>query len=110
MVIARACRRWKPCPACGVQSSRVHSYRAGDLSVNGQRLEVRVRMRPSAAAASPAPCALGDGDWAFRKGRTYGALLVDLERHAVVDLLPDRTSSTLFGVAGCSSWRGGHRA
>jgi len=40
---------------------------------------------------------LGVDDWAMRKGRKYGTILVDLERHAVVDLLPDRTSITAQG-------------
>lgn len=41
------------------------------------------------------PRVLGVDDWALRKGRTYGTILVDLEKHQVVDLLPDRTSETL---------------
>lgn len=32
---------------------------------------------------------------AMRRGRTYGTILVDLERHRVVDLLPDRTAPSL---------------
>jgi len=43
----------------------------------------------------PTPRYLGVDDWAMRKGRKYGTILVDLERHAVVDLLPDRTSVVL---------------
>ena len=38
---------------------------------------------------------LGIDDWAIRKGHTYGTILVDLERHQVVDLLPDRNAETV---------------
>jgi transposase len=34
-------------------------------------------------------------DWAKRKGKSYGTILVDLERHHPIDLLPDRTSNSL---------------
>jgi transposase len=38
---------------------------------------------------------LGIDDWAWRKGQTYGSILVALEHHPVVDLLEDRTAATL---------------
>ncbi len=44
--------------------------------------------------ARRAPRVLGVDDWARRRGRTYGTILVDLERRRVVDLLPDRTAGT----------------
>jgi transposase len=43
----------------------------------------------------PTPRCLGIDDWALRKGQSYGTILVDLEEHQVVDLLPDRSASTL---------------
>jgi len=41
-------------------------------------------------------------DWAQKRGRTYGTILVDLERRQVVALLPDRTAETL------SAWLQSH--
>lgn len=38
---------------------------------------------------------LGVDDFAFKKGSTYGTILVNLERHKVVDLLPERSRDSL---------------
>ena len=40
----------------------------------------------------------GIDDWSWRKGRTYGTIIVDLERREVVDVLRDRTT------AGAAEW------
>jgi transposase len=52
-----------------------------------------IRRHPD--AENGAPTVLGVDDWAIHKGLTYGTILVDLERHHPIDLLPDRSSSSL---------------
>ena len=46
-------------------------------------------------AELPVPTVLGVDDWAIHKGLTSGTILVDLERHRPLDLLPDRASGSL---------------
>ena len=52
-------------------------------------------IRQAPEVAGSAPTMLGVDDWAIHKGLTYGTILVDLERHCPVDLLPDRSSTGL---------------
>ena len=47
------------------------------------------------AEPPPVPCVLAVDDWSWRRGHHYGTILVDLERNAVVDLLPDRQVESL---------------
>jgi transposase len=50
-------------------------------------------------AAQPVPAQalriLGIDEFAFRKGRTYGTVLVDVESSRPVDVLPDRETGTV---------------
>jgi transposase len=48
--------------------------------------------------------ALGIDDWSQRKGHVFGTILVDLEAHRIIDLLPDRTADAVAGwLAGQST-------
>ncbi len=53
---------------------------------------LRQLKRHAAARAPAAVRVLGIDDWSWRKGVSYGTVLVDLERRQVVGVLPDRSA------------------
>jgi transposase len=67
------------------------------LSIRASDDSVRRRVRSKGPSSrDPQPIRyLGVDDWAWRKRQSYGTILVDLERHRVADLLPDRSAESL---------------
>lgn len=75
----------------GAAGARLTAEQGVPTSRNTLLRLVRALPLPEAAPAR----VIGIDDWAQRKGHTYGTIIIDLERHQPLDLLPDRTAETI---------------
>jgi transposase len=62
------------------------------MAVSPDTLLRLIRKAPESEVKTPR--VLGVDDWSKRKGHSYGTILVDLEAHKPVDLLPDRSAES----------------
>lgn len=75
---------------------------APQLGMKGSASTI-LRLQRAAPEACPEPFTkIGLDDFAFRRGRTYGTLIVNLETHRLIEVLPDRTVETV------SAWLAAH--
>lgn len=51
-------------------------------------------LQRASVQAQPSPTVLGVDDWSWKRGQRFGTILVDLERHCPVDLLPERSAAS----------------
>jgi transposase len=78
--------------AGGLPGSRLLQRLAIQLSDDSVRREV---IRASTTLCHPPIRRLGVDDWAWKKYHNYGTILIDLDRHEVVDMLADRSAESL---------------
>jgi len=62
------------------------------VTVCGETLLKRIRSLHLGGGSTPR--VLSVDDFSFRRGRRWGTVLVDLERHSLVDILPNRSADT----------------
>jgi transposase len=87
----------------GLATSGMLGVRLGDrLGMQTSWMTIIRRMMARPSASVERVIQLGRDDFSFRRGRKFGTILVDMQSHIVIDLLPDRQAET------ASAWMSAH--
>jgi transposase len=65
------------------------------LGLPSNRMTILRMLRQTPLPVVQTPKMLGVDDWAYRRGKKYGTILINVEDGTPVDLLPDRQATTL---------------
>jgi transposase len=82
-------RLFEAVQAIGLATSGELGTRLADrIAMHTSPTTILRRIMALAPCFTPPVSCLGIDDWSFRRGRTFGTILVDLTTHTILDLLP----------------------